>query len=101
VTFAYLGALLFSLIGLVLIDYKFKLAFFGPAKRSAISLAIPYLFFVAWDLAGIAAGIFFRGNAKHTLGINLFPEFPIEEAFFLGVLCYTALILTASLVRRK
>jgi lycopene cyclase domain-containing protein len=101
VTFAYLGALLFSLVGLILIDLKFKLAFFGQAKRSAITLAIPYLLFVVWDLAGIAAGIFFRGTSIHTLGIMLFPEFPIEEAFFLGVLCYTSLILTAGLARKK
>ncbi len=100
-TFAYLGALLFSLVGLILIDLKFKLAFFGKAKRSAITLAIPYVLFVIWDLAGIAAGIFFRGASTHTLGIMLFPEFPIEEAFFLGVLCYTALILTAGLARKK
>lgn len=100
-SFAYLGALLFSLVGLTLIDLKFKLAFFGHSKRSAITLAIPYVLFVVWDLAGIAAGIFFRGTSSHTLGLTIFPEFPVEEAFFLGVLCYSALLLTAAWVRKK
>jgi lycopene cyclase domain-containing protein len=101
VSFAYLGMLLFSLIGLTLIDYKFKLAFFGKAKRAALAMSIPFALFVIWDLAGIAAGIFFRGHAEHLLGVNLFPEFPIEELFFLAVLCYTTLLLTARLARTK
>ena len=100
-SFAYLGALLLSLGGLTTIDYKHKLAFFGKPKKAIISLAIPYLFFVLWDLSGIAAGIFFRGNVDHMIGITLFPEFPIEEVFFLGVLCYTALLLTARFARSK
>lgn len=100
-SFAYLGALLFSLAGLTSLDYKYKLAFFGKLKRSAITLAIPYLFFVIWDVAGIAARIFFRGDASHMLGVTIVPEFPIEEAFFLGVLCYTGLLLTAGIARRR
>ena len=99
-TFAYLLALICSLVGLGLLDFRFKLAFFGKPKRAAITLAIPYLFFVIWDLAGIAAGIFFRGDSSHMLGINLFREFPIEELFFLGVLCYTTLIVTTLLARK-
>ncbi len=100
-SFAYLGALLLSLAGLTTLDYKNKLAFFGKPKKALITLAIPYLFFVVWDLSGITAGIFFRGNINHMIGITLFPEFPIEEVFFLGVLCYTALLLTAKFARSK
>jgi lycopene cyclase domain-containing protein len=101
VSFAYLGLLLFSLIGLTLIDFKYKLAFFRNFKRSAWAMAIPFTLFVVWDLAGIASGIFFRGKAEHLLGFNLFPEFPIEELFFLAVLCYTTLIITAGLAKKK
>lgn len=100
-SFAYLGLLLFSLIGLTLIDFKFKLAFFSNPKRSAVAIAIPFALFVFWDLAGIASGIFFRGNADHLVGFELFPEFPIEELFFLGVLCYTTLIITSALGKKK
>ena len=93
--------LLFSLVGLTLIDFKFKLAFFGKAKRAALAISIPFALFIVWDLAGIAAGIFFRGHAEHLLGVTLFPEFPIEEVFFLAVLCYTTLLFTARVARTK
>jgi lycopene cyclase domain-containing protein len=92
VTFAYLGLLLFSLIGLSLIDFKFKLAFFSKPKRSAVAIAIPFALFVFWDLAGSASGIFFRGQNTLLTGIQVFPEFPIEELFFLALLCYSTLI---------
>ena len=100
-SFAYLGALLVSLAGLTTLDFKHKLAFFGQSKKAAFAVAVPFLLFVIWDLAGIASGIFFRGNAKHLTGVTVFPEFPVEELFFLGVLTYTALLLTARLARQK
>jgi lycopene cyclase domain-containing protein len=48
--------------------------------------------FVIWDIAGIALGIFFRGNNTLLTGIQVFPEFPIEEILFLALLCYSTLI---------
>lgn len=96
----YLAALLVSLAGLATLDWRHKLAFFSNRKRAAVALLIPYALFIAWDALGIALRIFFRGNTSHLLGITLFPEFPIEELFFLGVLCYTALLLTARFARR-
>lgn len=97
----YLIALLVSLAGLTTLDWRHKLAFFGQRRRAIMTLAIPYLAFVAWDALGIALGIFFRGNTSHLTGITLFPEFPIEELFFLGVLCYTALLLTSKFASKK
>ncbi|MEY2676157.1 MAG: hypothetical protein RL510_177 [Actinomycetota bacterium] len=99
-SFAYLGILLFSLVGLTLIDYKFKFAFFANPKKSAIAFAVPYALFIVWDIAGIVTGIFFRGHAEHLTGITVFPEFPIEELFFLAVLSYTTLLFTARIARR-
>jgi lycopene cyclase domain-containing protein len=50
-------------------------------------LAAGLAFFLAWDLAGIGLGIFFRGHNK-TIGIELGPELPLEEPVFLLFLCY-------------
>jgi lycopene cyclase domain-containing protein len=97
----YLIALLVSLAGLTTLDWRHKLAFFGERKRALLTLAVPYMTFVAWDTLGIAFHIFFRGNTSHLTGITLFPEFPIEELFFLGVLCYTALLLTSRFASKK
>ena len=91
-SFGYLAALLFSLAGLTMLDARFKLAFFNRPIRSLVTFAVPYAFFVTWDLTGIHSGIFFRGDSLHVVGISVFNEFPIEELFFLAVLCYTALI---------
>lgn len=99
--FVYLGALLFSLAGLALIDVRFKLAFAKNAKAASVAIAIPYALFLIWDFAGINLGIFFKGESKLITGLTLAPHFPVEELFFLAVLCYTTLIVSASFDRRK
>lgn len=90
--FVYLTGLLISLIGICVIDFRFKLAFARAPKQSALVLAISVLFFVFWDLAGIALGIFFRGSGPFLSGLLLAPELPIEELFFLLLLNYTTLV---------
>lgn len=91
-SFLYLGALLVSIAGLASLDFKHKLAL-GKSKAYRCLLIISVAFFLVWDLAGIALGIFFRGNAGHLTGITLSKELPIEEVFFLIVLSYSALLL--------
>lgn len=92
--FIYLSALLVSLTGLGMLDAKYKLAFAKNPKAAFVAIAIPYLFFVIWDTAGIALGIFFKGQSKFLTGIMLAKDFPIEEVFFLALLSYTTLIVS-------
>lgn len=89
---SYLAILLISLAGLYLLDRTHKLAFTLDPKRALLSMVPAFVVFVVWDIAGIALGIFFRGNNTLLTGIQIFPEFPIEEIFFLMLLCYSALI---------
>lgn len=100
-SFVYLAALLISLAGLATIDYRFKLAFAKNPRAAAVAIAIPYLLFVIWDTAGIALGIFFKGQSQMLTGIMIAPEFPLEELFFLALLCYTTLIVTTWFGRSK
>ena len=86
--FLYLGALLVSLAGMVVLDLRFRLFFAVAPARAAIVLALGIAFFVVWDLAGIGAGIFFRGNPGLLTGVQVAPELPLEELFFLALLCY-------------
>jgi lycopene cyclase domain-containing protein len=88
----YLLILVLSLGGLYLLDRTHKLAFTVDAKRSLLSMLPAYILFLVWDIAGIASGIFFRGENTLLTGIQVFPEFPIEELFFLALLCYSTLI---------
>jgi lycopene cyclase domain-containing protein len=99
-SFIYLGALLASIAGLAALDFRHKLAFASNAIRSVITLAIGVGFFLVWDISGIALGIFFRGQARHLTGWQLAPELPLEELFFLFLLCYTTLLVFLA-VRKK
>lgn len=97
----YLISLLVSLTGMALIDYRFKLAFFSrPAAATAV-IAISVAFFSIWDLAGIALGIFFRGEGRFLSGLTIAPEFPIEELLFLSLLNYTTLICFTYFEKRR
>jgi lycopene cyclase domain-containing protein len=95
----YLSGLIFSLVGLGLLDWRFRTAFTINKKAAAFAILIPTIFFIIWDVAGIAMGIFFRGDTSHLTGILLAPEFPIEELFFLLLLNYTALTVFTTVTR--
>lgn len=101
----YLVALLVSLGAMVLLDRRFRLVFWRDARRAGLTLAIGLVFFLAWDAAGIALGIFARGGSRFMTGIEVAPELPLEEIFFLLFLCYLTLVLVfgadALLARRK
>jgi lycopene cyclase domain-containing protein len=91
VSFVYLAALLVSLSGMVVLDLKYRLFFARDARRAAIVLVVGILFFLAWDLAGIGLGIFFRGGSPLVLGVMIAPELPLEEVLFLALLCYVTM----------
>jgi len=84
----YLAALAIALTGMVMLDRRFTLFFWKDARRAAIVLITGVVFFLVWDLAGIGLGIFFRGETSFMTGLQLAPELPVEELFFLILLCY-------------
>ncbi|MBG6191809.1 lycopene cyclase domain-containing protein [Arthrobacter sp. CAN_A212] len=99
----YWGALLFSLSGMVVLDRRFDLTFWRDARKATWTMILGITFFLVWDLFGIALGIFFRGTTDLMTGILLAPELPLEEVFFLALLCYSTLNVlgaTANLDRR-
>jgi lycopene cyclase domain-containing protein len=99
--FLYLSLLLISIMGLGALDFRHKLALFVSPLPTLISVFAAVLVFLAWDLVGIALGIFFRGNAPHLSGLLLAPELPLEELFFLILLSYNTLIAYQFFARRK
>ena len=84
----YLLALLVALTGMVMLDRRFRLFFWRDARRATIVLLAGVVFFLAWDLAGVGGGIFFRGETSFMTGLQVAPEVPLEEVFFLALLCY-------------
>ncbi|PRY68046.1 lycopene cyclase domain-containing protein [Glaciihabitans tibetensis] len=95
----YLGALAISLTGMVVLDRRFTLFFWQDARRASIVLAAGVVFFLVWDLFGIGLGIFFRGETSFMTGLQLAPELPVEELFFLILLCYQTMNVFAAAVR--
>lgn len=87
----YLVALLVSITGMVVLDLRFRLFFAVAPVRAAIVMAVGVAFFLVWDVAGITLGVFFRGNPDLLTGILLAPELPLEELFFLILLCYNTM----------
>lgn len=89
----YLAAIVASMLGVGLIDRRHKLALFGGfARRTAGLVAAGVTFFVLWDILGIQFGAFFRGESSAYIGVELLPELPLEEVFFLTFLSYLSLV---------
>lgn len=88
---AYAAALVLSLAGMLAIDRRFALVVFAAPRRALAVLALGVAFFLAWDLVGIGAGVFFRGPGEHLVGLELAPELPVEEVLFLTLLCHVTL----------
>lgn len=97
---SYLLALVLSLVGLGLLDWRYKLVLWHDLRRAMLCLSIGLAVFLAWDFAAIASGIFLHGGSPYALPYTLLPQFPVEEIVFLLLLCYNALILYTGASRR-
>lgn len=96
----YLAGLLVSLAGLATLDWRYKVAFWYDARRSALTIACAVGVFVIWDILGIGLNVFHHGNSAYSLPFRLLPEFPMEELFFLTLLCYVTLLVFRAIGRK-
>ncbi len=92
-------AILVSAAGIATIDARYKLAAFKAPGRTAIAVALGVVFFLLWDAVGIITGVFVKGDSTLFTGIDLAPELPLEEAFFLAFLSYLGLVIWAGALR--
>lgn len=100
----YLGGLLLSIAGLVFLDLRLKLFLGAAPRRAAAVLAIGVAGFLLWDAAGVGLGIFFEGRGGLLVGVDLAPQIPLEELFFLVLLCLSAMeafVLAQRLIDRR
>ncbi len=97
----YLGLLVFSLVGTILLDRRWKLALFVDARRTVLIIALSVAFFLAWDITGVANGAFFKGDSELLVGWDVATEVPIEEVVFLTLLTHVALLAFRWLERRR
>jgi lycopene cyclase domain-containing protein len=99
VKYAYLLILLLTICCLVLVDYRYKLAFFYQRRRTIKTLATAWAAFLAWDLAGVALGIFFPGQSRFSPNVHVLPGVALEELFFLLLFVYLTLLLWRGMER--
>lgn len=95
----YLIAILVSAAGVAALDARFRLAAWTSPGRTAAAVGIGTAFFLAWDAVGIATGVFVKGDSPLLVGIDLAPQLPIEEPFFLAFLCYLGLVAWSGALR--
>ena len=89
----YLTSLIISISGLLIIDWRHKLAFWFDFKRTTLTVSIAGLVFLIWDFLGIFLDIFYHGQSQYSLPFVILPDFPLEELFFIFLLCYCTLII--------
>lgn len=87
----YLAGLLVSIAGLVVLDLRLRLFLGAAPVRAAIVLAVGVAGFLLWDAAGVGLGVFFEGEQRLLIGFDLAPQVPLEELFFLILLCLSAM----------
>lgn len=98
-SYFYLAAIILSFACILIIDFRYKLAFFKSSKATILTVGAATGLFLAWDVMGIGLGIFFEGNSRFTTGLMLANHLPIEELFFLFFFNYLTLMLYRGLNR--
>lgn len=95
--FTYLGVLLFIFIGSAWLEVALRTRVFRRWRRLLLSLAVPFVIFVAWDIWALATG-HWSIDPDRTIGWDLFGVIPVEELIFFLVVP-TASILSLEAVR--
>ena len=90
--FFYIVILLFSITGMVLADWRYKLAFFLDAKASGLAIGLSGLLLLCFDVAGIVIGIFTTNQTYVSGWYFVTPNLPLEEFIFLFLLGYVTLM---------
>ncbi len=85
--------LIVSIGGLVLADWRLRLAFWCDMIASAKTVGFTMLLLLLFDIAGIINNIF-TTNQEYVIGLHIVNKnLPVEEILFLFLLCYVTLIL--------
>ncbi len=89
----YLLSILGSTFCMGLVDRRWRLFLFDRPRRAVALVAAGLGFFVLWDVIAIELGIYARGESAAMTGIEVLPELPLEELFFIVFLCYLTMVL--------
>lgn len=88
----YLGALLVSIAGMLVLDARYRLFLWRSPRRALLTLAIGTAALLLVDLLAIGLGIFRAGDSPLMTGVMLAPHLPLEEPVFLLFLCLLTMV---------
>jgi lycopene cyclase domain-containing protein len=97
----YLTGLLIGIAGMIVLDMRYALFFRAGPWRATVVMLVGVAFFLVWDSAGVGLHIFLEGAPSLLVGVQLAPEIPLEEFFFVLLLCYLTMNLYGALSRRR
>jgi lycopene cyclase domain-containing protein len=95
----YLLALVAVLGCMAATDHRWRLFFWADARRAWAVFAVGFAFFLVWDLVALELALYERGRSEYMTGIEVAPELPLEELFFVAFLPYLTMVLHGLLVR--
>ncbi|WP_181309584.1 lycopene cyclase domain-containing protein [Nocardioides campestrisoli] len=84
----YLGFVLVSTLCMGLVDHRWKLFLFDRPKVALAAVGVGFVLFVVWDLVAIELAHYSKGDSPAMTGIEVAPELPVEELFFIVFLSY-------------
>lgn len=90
--YLYILGIVFAFLGMLIVDRRWKVAFFRDPGRSTAVVLLTFVLLVVFDIIGLWLGIYSAGDK--VMGIFLgTPDFPLEEVFLLLFFGYFALIM--------
>ena len=89
----YLLAIVGSTACMGLVDRRWRLFLFDRPGQALALVGAAVAFFLTWDLAAIALGVYERGDSPAMTGIEVAEELPIEEIFFVIFFGYLTMVL--------
>lgn len=92
-TWIYLLCILIPGLCMLLVDRRWRLFAFRRPLHAFVAVLVGFVFFLAWDIVAIELGVYVRGESSAMTGVEVAPELPLEEIFFILFLCYVTGVL--------
>jgi lycopene cyclase domain-containing protein len=89
----YLLSLVAVLACMALTDRRWRLFFWADARRATTVFAFGFALFLVWDLVALHYELYERGRSELMTGLEVAPELPVEELFFVAFLPYLTMVL--------
>ena len=65
----YLAGIIVSWVGMAVLDWWYRLAYWYDARRTVLTVLIMTSAFIVWDVCGISLGIFLSGHSPYMSGV--------------------------------